>query len=138
MADAMKHLKYWHPVTGEVVDAGAFREEEWWYYDWLTNMVNIDLDVIWFVTIETTDIFDEGPHIVNHSCSCHTKEWGPCTVCRTLGCEVWDFNQVRWLRETDSVIYHDDIPMVLRRDQQKPEKPSGDDPRAGHEIPPLM
>jgi hypothetical protein len=37
----------------------------------------------------------------------------------------WDFNEVHWIRETDSVVYHDDIPMVLRREQQRPDVPSG-------------
>lgn len=30
----------------------------------------------------------------NHSCSCHARNAGPCDICKVLGCEVWDFNQV--------------------------------------------
>lgn len=58
----------------------------------------------------------------NHSCSCHVKNAGACPICKELGCEVWDFNQV--------AVFGDDEP--------KPEKPEGDDPRSGHKIPPLM
>lgn len=34
---------------------------------------------------------------VTHSCSCHVKNQGPCVICKEIGCEVWDFNQVATL-----------------------------------------
>ena len=34
-----------------------------------------------------------------HSCSCHGRGQGPCDVCKELGCEVWDFNQVAHMLE---------------------------------------
>lgn len=34
------------------------------------------------------------PEAAAHSCSCHAKNQGPCELCKQMGCEVWDFNQV--------------------------------------------
>lgn len=49
-------LKYYHPVTNGIADAGAYRPEEPWFLAWLESMM--DPGVIFFVTIETTDIGD--------------------------------------------------------------------------------
>lgn len=35
--------------------------------------------------------------LANHSCSCHARNAGACDICKVLGCEVWDFNQVAML-----------------------------------------
>lgn len=84
---------------------------------------------------------------VTHSCSCHAKNAGPCGICKELGCEVWDFNEVATLPadrrprfnigvDRGSLFIHDHTQPIFTL--PKPEKPEGDDPRAGHEIPPLM
>lgn len=56
-------------------DSPQFTDEEWAALEEL-NKVNYEKE---FVT---------------HSCSCHARNAGPCDVCKVLGCEVWDFNQV--------------------------------------------
>jgi hypothetical protein len=40
------------------------------------------------------EVFAEQTAMVTHSCSCHVKNQGPCEVCKGIGCEVWNFNQV--------------------------------------------
>lgn len=47
----------------------------------------------------------------DHSCSCHVKNAGPCMVCKEIGCEVWDFNEVAItpLSETDPEFPHGGI-----------------------------
>lgn len=39
---------------------------------------------------------------VTHSCSCHARNAGPCDICKALGCEVWDFNEVIFPRKKGS------------------------------------
>lgn len=40
------------------------------------------------------DVANELTAIPNHSCSCHTQGAGPCGICESLGCQVWDFNHI--------------------------------------------
>lgn len=47
-------LKYYHPNTPHITDAGAYRPEEPGFFDWIQSMM--DPGVIFFVTVETTDI----------------------------------------------------------------------------------
>lgn len=54
-------------------DSVEFEDEEW---EELQRLDAIDFEAL-----------------SNHSCSCHAKNQGPCDICKTLGCEVWDFNQ---------------------------------------------
>jgi hypothetical protein len=62
--------------------------------NWVYWMIRDNPGSIFFYTMDTTDIWDDGDYIINHVCSCHAKQWGPCTVCRQLGCEVWNYNPV--------------------------------------------
>lgn len=83
------NLNYIHP-NSEIVSSVRVVDKHWWE-EWLMRMVESNPDTNFFYTIESTDIWgDEKP--IDHTCSCHARNQGPCIVCKDLGCEVWDFN----------------------------------------------
>lgn len=49
-------LNYLAP-NGVVIEAGNTRFEEGWYDIWLERMVSENPDVIFFLTVETTDLW---------------------------------------------------------------------------------
>lgn len=129
-----------------VGDVGWFNYDDEGAVRWMHTMVEMNPDMIYFFTIEVTDIWfhdeekinykalldkyiehvavcegvdflanhhrgsrEDSPVFtdaewnalknvdgarVDHSCSCHAQNRGPCLICRELGCQVWDFNEV--------------------------------------------
>jgi hypothetical protein len=54
----MKRLKYIFPnKTAAVIDCGEFREDDSSWRTWLDVMVSEKPEVIFFATVETTDVF---------------------------------------------------------------------------------
>jgi hypothetical protein len=86
-------LKY-ITADGPVAETSISPSETPGYTTWLHSLVEYNRNTIFFYTTETTDIWNDGDYIVTHSCSCHVRNQGPCDICKVLGCEVWDFNQV--------------------------------------------
>jgi hypothetical protein len=51
-------LKYYDPETGIVCGGGQAYFHEVWYADWLQTMVDADEKLIFFLVVETTDVFE--------------------------------------------------------------------------------
>lgn len=54
---------------------------------------SVDFDDEEWAELQKLDAVD-WKMFIGHSCSCHMRTQGPCDVCKTLGCEVFDFNEV--------------------------------------------
>lgn len=86
----------------------GFNVESDGWLEWLYYMIEKNPTMNFFFTEETTDIWRDSEFVVTHSCSCHDRTEGPCRLCKSLGCEVWDFNQVAGLvEETENPYYED-------------------------------
>jgi hypothetical protein len=127
-------LKYYHPAMHFVIDAGPVQFEEPWYDAWVDSMVRMDENSIFFIVIESTDVFEkkfdfnEVPmSFIGASAIEHARATGH-KVTNLYGEPGW-----RCLDCEDRAPGWRLIEKLV-----KPTKPEGDDPRAGHEIPPLL
>lgn len=59
-------------------DSPKFTDEEW---DKLQELEAEPLDI----------------SAATHNCYCHSIDVGPCSICKELGCQVWDFDGVALL-----------------------------------------
>lgn len=58
LIDADMRLHYRIP-NGVVIDAGAVQFETSWYDAWLEGMVSRNPEIIFFLTVKTTDVFEK-------------------------------------------------------------------------------
>lgn len=58
LRDVPMRLKYCTP-NGEVVDAGPAKFEEDWFNQWLQTMLRPGSKLIFFLMIESTDVFEK-------------------------------------------------------------------------------
>lgn len=59
LIDQPMRAKYMPPYAKKPIDCGPVRFEEDWYDEWLDAMIKVDEDYIFFLVMETTDVFEK-------------------------------------------------------------------------------